>query len=86
MSNPKNEKDQTIEPTVTPHEQRRSTCPAARFGRPHRWTTGAFYWPLAAKDACLYVGEDYVMCGACGQIEHDAEPVTPPGSTTGVNS
>lgn len=58
-------------PTVTPPSDRRATCPAERFGRPHAWTTGAFYWPLSAPTQQLYEGDDYVMCASCGQIEAD---------------
>lgn len=58
-------------PTVTPPEARRETCSQARFGQPHTWSTGAFYWPLGSPSARLYVGDDYVMCGGCGQIEED---------------
>lgn len=56
-------------PTVTPEDQRRKTCPVAKFGRPHVWITGAFYWPLGSASAVLYEGEDFSMCGACGQVE-----------------
>lgn len=58
-------------PVATPLDERRKSCPAERFGRPHLWTTGAFYWPLGSPDARLYVGEEYVMCSSCGQIEED---------------
>lgn len=62
---------QTAIPTITADPK--ATCSVAKFGRPHLWTTGAFYWPLgASENVSLYVGEDYVMCGACGQIERDA--------------
>jgi hypothetical protein len=54
-------------PVVT--ENPKPTCPVARFGRPHLWVTGAFYWPLGGKDSTLYVGDDYAMCASCGQIE-----------------
>mgnify|MGYP003440093591 CR=1 FL=1 len=59
-------------PTVTPDSERRETCPVERFGRPHLWATGAFYWPLGAIGSALYVGDDFVMCASCGQIEMDA--------------
>ena len=65
----------TAPPTVTPIEKRRPTCPDARFGRPHAWATGAFYWPLGSKPTTLYVGDDYVMCSGCGQIEEDFDDV-----------
>lgn len=62
----------TVTPVVTPVSERKKTCPVARFGRPHRWTTGFFYWPLHADGPRqAYTGEDYVMCGLCGQIEED---------------
>lgn len=54
----------TAEPT--------KACRVAKFGRPHTWITGAFYWPLDGVERTLYVGEDYVMCGSCGQIERDS--------------
>lgn len=55
------------QPTVT--ENPKPTCPGERFGRPHLWTVGSFYWPLGSKDSTLYVGDDYAMCASCGQIE-----------------
>ena len=51
---------------------RRATCPSAKFGRPHQWITGAFYWPRLSPDARLYEGDEFVMCGLCGQIEEDS--------------
>lgn len=48
-------------------ENPKPTCPVARFGRPHTWTTGAFY-----VGPRLVISDEYVMCGACGQIECDA--------------
>lgn len=74
MSEHSAEKDRIESPTVTPIEDRRETCPRPGFGRPHTWTIGAFYWPLAGQmdgTAQLYVGDDYVMCARCGQIEED---------------
>lgn len=59
-------------PTPTPLELKRKTCPVAKFGRPHFWVTGAFYWPHeSARPArqILYVGEEFVMCAKCGQTE-----------------
>lgn len=50
----------------------RKTCPAERFGRPHLWIIGAFYWPLGGRFQTLYTGDEYVMCGSCGQIEREA--------------
>lgn len=61
-------------PTATPLDKRKKTCPAARFGRPHVWMIGAFYWPMhtaAGESRTLYMGEDYAMCGSCGQIEEN---------------
>lgn len=81
MSEQKTEFDATPAPTVTPVEERRKTCPQARFGKPHVWTMGAFYWPLGSPEARLYVGDDYVMCGGCGQIEEDFDVSLPPAST-----
>lgn len=56
----------TVDPLgiVTPNPKK--TCPVAKFGRPHIWTTGAFY-----VGGRLVVTDDYVMCGNCGQIEED---------------
>ena len=56
-------------PAIT--DRPRKTCPVPGFGRPHVWLTGAFYWPLNGQDRQLYIGEDYVMCGSCGQIEEE---------------
>lgn len=44
----------------------KKTCPAARFGRPHMWATGAFY-----VEGNLIQTDDYVKCAACGQVERD---------------
>ena len=63
--------DADIAPTVTPPCERRKTCSVERFGRPHRWVTGFFYWPLGSPESRPYEGEDYVMCGSCGQIEEN---------------
>lgn len=63
--------DRWHSPEPIPTTDPRPTCPAAGFGRPHTWATGAFYWPLDAADRHLYVGDAFVMCGGCGQIERD---------------
>lgn len=46
-------------------ENPRRTCPVAKFGKPHRWTTGAFY-----VGPVLIISDEYVSC-VCGQIEYD---------------
>ena len=56
-------------PVVT--KDPKQSCPVAGFGRPHTWLMGAFYWPLNDCHSGLYVGDEYVMCGACGQTERD---------------
>lgn len=56
---------------VTPDPAK--TCPAARFGRPHVWQTGAFYLP----DGRLIESDDYVRCANCGQVEFDGSPTDP---------
>lgn len=57
----------TKDPLGIVTENPRKTCPVARFGLPHVWMTGAFY-----VGPVLIQSDDYVMCGACGQIEYDA--------------